>query len=155
MTGQINYGGRVTDDWDRRCLLEMLKKFYNPENLDDGVIYDDEGVYFCPPNGPLKDYQHYIDSLPLVDNPSIFGLHPNANISYQKHESDAIVDTVLSIQPRVTNAQGGLTPEQMVLERIEALQKDIPELLDREANGKKEIFKMHNGLLPSLTTVLI
>jgi dynein heavy chain len=51
MTGQINYGGRVTDDWDRRCLLESLRKYYNPDNLEDGYFYDEEGVYFCPPFG--------------------------------------------------------------------------------------------------------
>lgn len=43
----------------------------------------------------------------------------------------------------------------MVLNRIEQLQKEIPEYLDRELNQKKEIFKTHNGLLPSLTTVLL
>ena len=79
---EINYGGRVTDDWDRRCLLESLKKYYCAENLDDGYIYDEEGIYFCPPTGSLQSYKDYIESLPLVDTPSVFGLHQNANISY-------------------------------------------------------------------------
>lgn len=34
MTGHINYGGRVSDDWDRVCLLSILKKYYNQEILD-------------------------------------------------------------------------------------------------------------------------
>lgn len=33
VTGHINYGGRVTDDWDRRCIITILKKFYAPEVL--------------------------------------------------------------------------------------------------------------------------
>lgn len=39
VTGDINYGGRVTDDWDRRLLLTILKKFYNPEVAQNSRYY--------------------------------------------------------------------------------------------------------------------
>jgi len=43
--GQINYGGRVTDDWDRRCLLNVLEDFYCPAVLSPGHLYTPSGDY--------------------------------------------------------------------------------------------------------------
>lgn len=37
MIGQINYGGRVTDDWDRICLMSTLKKCLSPELIAEGA----------------------------------------------------------------------------------------------------------------------
>lgn len=82
VTGHINYGGRVTDDWDRRCLLSVLKIYYNIDILEEGYKFSDSGQYYAPPLGSLESYKEYIDQLPLVDEPEVFGLHENANITY-------------------------------------------------------------------------
>ena len=35
LTGECNYGGRVTDDRDRKVLSALLENFYNEGILDD------------------------------------------------------------------------------------------------------------------------
>ena len=44
LTGDITYGGRVTDDWDRRCLHSLLNRFYSPDALQSGYVYSNDGV---------------------------------------------------------------------------------------------------------------
>lgn len=83
VTGHINYGGRVTDDWDRRCLLSLLKKYYSMDILEDGYKFSISGTYYAPTYGTIESYRQYIDELPLIDNPEVFGLNENANITYQ------------------------------------------------------------------------
>lgn len=35
VVGQINYGGRVTDDQDRRLLMAILRQYITPDVLQD------------------------------------------------------------------------------------------------------------------------
>jgi len=143
ITGHINYGGRVTDDWDRRCLLTTLQKYYCIDALEDGYLFSDSGSYFAPPFGNIESYRTYIDTLPLHENPEVFGLHDNANICYQQQETDNMMNTVLSIQPRVSLGQGGMTPDEIVKTRAKDILEQIPDNLER-VEGKKELFKTTN-----------
>ena len=43
--GDITYGGRVTDDWDRRTLNAILSNYITEEALIDGYSFSDSGIY--------------------------------------------------------------------------------------------------------------
>lgn len=139
VTGHINYGGRVTDDLDRRCLLTILEKFCQAACLNDSYKYTPSGIYYGPADGKIESYRDYIETLPLNDSPEIFGLHENANINYNIIESERVIETVLSIQPRLQTAAGGMTPDEIVLEKSKEFLDNLPELLDQK-NGLKELF---------------
>lgn len=82
MTGQINYGGRVTDDWDRILLLNLLSKFYNDEIETENFQLSTSGIYFIPTHTNIEEIRDYIETLPFTDEPEVFGMHQNANIAY-------------------------------------------------------------------------
>ncbi len=69
--GQLNYGGRVTDDWDRRTLSNLLDTFLCPAVLEDGYTFHN-AAYGTLPNGSLhKDYLKLVGDLPINDDPAV------------------------------------------------------------------------------------
>lgn len=61
MTGQCNYGGRVTDVWDMRCLTTILADFYNPAIIAEPKYkFSTSGVYYAPQKGTYEDYVEFI-----------------------------------------------------------------------------------------------
>lgn len=73
----------MTDMWDQRCLTTILKQFFSPATLDEGYTYSPSGIYYCPRLEKLSDVRDYIDTLPVIEDPEIFGMHENANIAYE------------------------------------------------------------------------
>lgn len=59
LTGECNYGGRVTDDWDRRLLRTTLTDFYNLDVVQEHKCkLSPSGNYYVPPK---MEYTGYID----------------------------------------------------------------------------------------------
>lgn len=66
LTGECNYGGRVTDDRDRRTILTILDKFYTPEILDETFVFSASGTYYAPDEGEVCFSFHFIIILPFA-----------------------------------------------------------------------------------------
>ena len=156
VTGQINYGGRVTDDWDRRCLMTILSTFYTPGALQDAYAFSSSGVYGAQPAGSLPQLREYVASLPLNDPPEVFGMHQNANIAFQAKESASLVVTALSLQPRTTGGAGASdasSPDVLVAELAAELLDELPAQL-RMAEAAPTAFVKRGEHMDSLSTVL-
>lgn len=152
MFSSINYGGRVTDDWDKLLVRSIFNKYFSIETLEDG--FSDLESYTAPNCTSLQQYKDFINNLPSNDDPEVFGLHANANIAYMKQESDSIVQTILDIQPRITTGAGGKSSDEVIQELVEDLKKRKPLFLDTHACAK-DLFKTdHSGLMHCLSTVL-
>ncbi|XP_028810647.1 dynein heavy chain 6, axonemal isoform X2 [Denticeps clupeoides] len=154
ITGEITYGGRVTDAWDQRCLNTVLRRFFSPHTLNEGYAYSKSGIYFAPESDSLKEYNRYIENLPLIDDPEIFGMHENANLAFQRQETVTLVNTILEVQPRSFTRGDGKSPDEIVQELAQSILAKIPEHLDMDDAAKCLFVKDVNGRVSSLTTVL-
>ncbi|XP_019373751.1 PREDICTED: dynein heavy chain 6, axonemal [Gavialis gangeticus] len=154
ITGEITYGGRVTDTWDQRCLHTILKRFFAPETLEDDYKYSESGVYFAPVADSLQDFKEYIENLPLIDDPEIFGMHENANLVFQRKETNTLITTILEVQPRSTTQGSGKSNDEIVQELASTILTKLSRKLDMEAASESLFIKDDQGRVDSLTTVL-
>uniref|UniRef100_A0A3Q3ETA1 Dynein heavy chain region D6 P-loop domain-containing protein n=1 Tax=Labrus bergylta TaxID=56723 RepID=A0A3Q3ETA1_9LABR len=91
----VNYGGHVTDDWDRLRLTDFV--FCLPTSC---FRLSSLTSYYIPRDGPQISYKEYISMLPSPEHPEVFGQHSNADIASQIAESRTLFDTLLSLQPK-------------------------------------------------------
>lgn len=85
MISEVQYGGRVTDDYDKRLLICYARVWFGEHMFADKFNF--YTGYKIPKCANLGQYREYIDALPLNDSPEAFGLHPNADITYVLRES--------------------------------------------------------------------
>ncbi|KAH0504188.1 Dynein heavy chain 3, axonemal [Microtus ochrogaster] len=149
LTGECNYGGRVTDDKDRRLLLSLLSTFYCKEIQTDHYYIAPGDTYYIPPHGTYQSYIEYLRTLPITAHPEVFGLHENADITKDNQETNQLFQGVLLTLPRQSGGSGK-SPQEVV----EELAQDILSKLPSDFN-LEEVMKMYPVVYKeSMNTVL-
>ncbi|XP_061094941.1 dynein axonemal heavy chain 5 [Conger conger] len=135
MLGEVQYGGRVTDDRDKHLLNTFATVWFSESMFGDHFCF--YKGYAIPKGKSLQDYLQHIDTLPLVDSPEVFGLHPNADITYQTNMANETLSTIVNIQPKDSGSGGGETREATVLRLAdEMLEKLPPDYIPHEVKAR-------------------
>ncbi|GAB1603179.1 hypothetical protein Ahia01_000598400 [Argonauta hians] len=124
MIGEIQYGGRVTDDFDKRLLNTFCRNWFG-EAIFQSNFQLHKG-YAIPRGNKLQDYLDYIQNLPTTDSPEVFGLHTNADITYSSKTAQSILDTIVNIQPKDRSAGAGETRESIVYNICNDMLDNLP-----------------------------
>uniref|UniRef100_A0A8C4NM26 Dynein heavy chain 5, axonemal n=1 Tax=Dicentrarchus labrax TaxID=13489 RepID=A0A8C4NM26_DICLA len=136
MLGEVQYGGRVTDDLDKHLLNTFTRVWFSENTFSDKFCFY-KGYSIPGKAKTVQDVLQHIEALPLVDSPEVFGLHPNADITYQTNLANETLSTIINIQPKDSGGGAGETREASV-QRLasEMLEKLPPDYVPHEIKGQ-------------------
>lgn len=125
LIGEAMYGGRVTDNMDRRVLMTYLDEYLGDFIFDTNQKYyfSRSGAdYVCPDEENFEATLEWIDGLPLFTAPGVFGLHSNAEIQYFNNAAKELWLNILEMQTSDGGASGGINREDIITGIAEDIQ---------------------------------
>lgn len=125
LIADCNYGGRITDNMDRRLIGVYAKEIFNdllirsdtlwkPNNTDDTMNYtypfDEANTKHPDPSQiftPEEFYSEILKNMDELDPPQVYGQHINAEISSQINDSKDMLASILALTPQKGAGGGG------------------------------------------------
>ena len=140
MVCEVQYGGKITDDMDRRVFNAYTQLWLAPTTLHASFTFGDAldcassagGVssssrgdqgessarkhfdFSIPDFIELSAYHTHINQFPDVDRPGTFCMGDSADLTFRNKEAKFIFDTLAETQPKTSAVDGGSTREDLV-----------------------------------------
>merc|ERR1712226_692918 len=126
MVSMVQYGGKVTDDKDRRLLVAYATRWlcpdvmkpdftFNPSNPLNRIPSDFNYKVLDSPD--VQEYRDYSSGFPTIDSPEIIGLHPNADLTFRLKEVNEMLETLVSTKPKGGAGSSAGDRDTMVFEK--------------------------------------
>ena len=135
IVAEAQYGGKITDDLDRILFNTYADAWIQPGALGGGFKYNPAQPlapipgnfeYRNPDFTDVSKYREYAQQFPDIDSPEIFGLHPNADLTFRKKEVIAMMATLTETQPKQGGGGGGKSREEIVNEKAVDMASKMP-----------------------------
>lgn len=118
LIGEAMYGGRVTDDLDRRVLTtyldEYMGDFLFDKNKEFFFACTKDYNYPLPPQMNYEGFFAQINEIPIINSPDVFGLHPNAEITYFTNSAKQMWVNLICMQSSEGGGESGINKEDYV-----------------------------------------
>lgn len=157
LTGECNYGGRVTDAWDRRLLTTILANFVNTDVIDDpSYAFADGSIFVLPRNYEHREISKYIaEMIPNSPLPDVFGLHSNAGITRDLNTANLLLDSMILTQDGGGGGGGGAADAAAADNKLRSVVNGIIESLPDNFDIEICEIKYPIDYNDSMNTVLI
>jgi len=139
MFGEVFYGGHITDAMDRRLCIAYLEVLVVPDLMPkDGKPPDKLLAPGLKAPNPV-DYQGLVDHVESQlppETPSIYGMHPNAQLSLNTQAGEILFNTLIDLSGGGGGGGGGSNMESVVRKGVEDMLETCPEpfnLIDIES----------------------
>ena len=129
--GECNYGGRVTDDKDRRLLMTLQNMVFQKKLFEPDFKLSASGLYRVPKGERREDHLEFINSLPMAALPEAYGLHANADISKDLNDTKLLFNTLIIVGGSSSSGDDG--QEDMVSDLCKNVLENLPPNFDIEA----------------------
>ena len=134
--GEINYGGRVTDDWDRRLIMSILEDFYSEKVLEPDYRFSTSAIYKSIPAESYNSYKNYIKQLPIEETPEIFSMNDNANITFAQKQTYSMFESLLLLMPKTSKSASGKSRDDELIDIAVMVQSKVPKPFSLELVAK-------------------
>ncbi|CCW67502.1 unnamed protein product [Phytomonas sp. Hart1] len=109
LIAEASYGGRVTDDWDRRLLNTYIAQYMCVRGVrEERYALSAAAEYVIPAEcTTVQACLQECARLPITDPAEAFGQHANADIASRIAESSALLENLIGINATLARGGGG------------------------------------------------
>ncbi|XP_004753142.1 dynein axonemal heavy chain 10 isoform X1 [Mustela putorius furo] len=141
LIGEVMYGGRAIDSFDRRILTIYMDEYLGDfifDTFQPFHFFRNEEVDYKIPVGDVKEkFVEAIEALPLTNTPEVFGLHSNAEIGYYTQAARDMWAHLLELQPQTGESSSGISRDDYIGQVAKDIENKMPKIFDLDQIRKQ------------------